>query len=730
MAFLRRSRDAKAQSATGVAPNGGGLVSKPQSAKNFVPSKVIRAVENRRATAPQELSFNKGDFFYVTREVEYRGTLWYEVQNPNVGSRGLVPHDMFELLGKQAQTPGPLSTTGFPRNIGGPIPNPPMSAPPVPSGPTNKHLAFFAIVQYDFSAERPDELDARAGEAITVVAQSNREWFVAKPIGRLGGPGLIPVSFVELREPQSGRKMTEAEVNECMDRGTLPKVEVWKKATLDYKQSSIPLGVIDPTPSSPPITTPGMGAPPMTAPLAGGAGMNGGSGYGFSQQQRNGPGSGDGRSGSSVGHNDSQWASSSAPGANGGAAPAPGGEANYEEDEEELLPPGLPILATIPSFHQESGEYWFRVDVRWQPDTPSSPNRSPSSSTHEDYDPTSKPPPTPIAMVLYRNYDDFYAFQLDLLDTWPVEAGREKRHPSDPPLTDASRILPYMPGPVEVVNEAVTVERRRDLDVYVRELIALGTDSDGASTIRGERRETEYVLRCDLVRRFFSRKAGDVVLPPPASSKPSSSRRSERERERDREAEELRMNSLSIHEGSQNGHGNGHGNGNGNGYGYRDDAVSRSSAYSQGGYDNTNTRGSVSSYDGASQVSPATQSSALPPTASSNTSQAPPSTGRSTHSSGHSRSHSQSQSISTAQFLKVKIFHSSTDDLIAIRVSPRVTHLQLLEKIRDRLGADVTELRFEPESSAGRGKEKILIRDDEDLREWVSGNARLVLYAY
>ncbi len=36
--------------------------------------------------------------------------------------------------------------------------------------------SLYAIVQYDFEAERPDELDAKAGEPIIVIAQSNHEW--------------------------------------------------------------------------------------------------------------------------------------------------------------------------------------------------------------------------------------------------------------------------------------------------------------------------------------------------------------------------------------------------------------------------------------------------------------------------------------------------------------------------------------------------------------------------
>ncbi len=41
---------------------------------------------------------------------------------------------------------------------------------------------LYAVVKYDFLAERADELEAKAGESIIVIAQSNFEWFVAKPI--------------------------------------------------------------------------------------------------------------------------------------------------------------------------------------------------------------------------------------------------------------------------------------------------------------------------------------------------------------------------------------------------------------------------------------------------------------------------------------------------------------------------------------------------------------------
>jgi len=73
-------------------------VSKPPSSI-LPPQKVIRALQNYRSQAPQELSFEKGDFFYVLKDVDPSG-VWYEAHNPVTGARGLVPRSMFEEFGK------------------------------------------------------------------------------------------------------------------------------------------------------------------------------------------------------------------------------------------------------------------------------------------------------------------------------------------------------------------------------------------------------------------------------------------------------------------------------------------------------------------------------------------------------------------------------------------------------------------------------------------------------
>lgn len=206
---------------------------------------------------PQELAFHKGDFFHViSREDD---TDWYEACNPLIPSaRGLVPVSYFTTIGKNERESA--GSTKSPIDIKQDLHDSGYSAGSAgPNGPTNTtkqgaHARMsslgrnvgamvYGIVQYDFNAERPDELDAKAGEAIIVIAQSNPEWFVAKPIGRLGGPGLIPVSFIEVRDMTTGQSVEDPLA--AVQRAGVPKVEEWKKMAAEYKNSSITLGKFD-----------------------------------------------------------------------------------------------------------------------------------------------------------------------------------------------------------------------------------------------------------------------------------------------------------------------------------------------------------------------------------------------------------------------------------------------------------------------------------------------------
>lgn len=229
---------------------------------------VIKALYDYSAPDPDPnsgyLSFSQGDFLHVVgREHD---TDWYEACNPLVGTRGLVPVTYFEPVGKTVRDSGSSTKSTTPNQPTAPA----ASIAPHDSGYAERAITspnstddnmmkqpmrlskalskgsgamVYGIVMYDFKAERPDELEAKEGEAIIVIAQSNPEWFVAKPITRLGGPGLIPVSFIEIRDMTTGQAVPDAQG--AVQRAGVPKVEEWKKMAADYKNGSIPLGKLE-----------------------------------------------------------------------------------------------------------------------------------------------------------------------------------------------------------------------------------------------------------------------------------------------------------------------------------------------------------------------------------------------------------------------------------------------------------------------------------------------------
>ncbi len=90
---------------------------------------------------------------------------------------------------------------------------------------------------------------------------------------------------------------------------------------------------------------------------------------------------------------------------------------------------------------------------------------------------------------LSRYYEDFYDFQIALLREFPVEAGNGGTK---------KRTLPYMPGPVNYVTDAITEGRLHNLDAYVKNLLA----------------QPPYIARCDLVKQFFTPRQGDYQIEP------------------------------------------------------------------------------------------------------------------------------------------------------------------------------------------------------------------------
>ncbi|KAF2877411.1 hypothetical protein BDV95DRAFT_625308 [Massariosphaeria phaeospora] len=409
------------------------------------PKKVIKALYDYAAPDPDPasgyLSFSQGDFLHVVgRENDAD---WYEACNPLHGTRGLVPVTYFEPVGKTVR-----DSSSSTRSVTPALPTAPHDsgyqerAVTSPSNPDDsmqpplrmsKALALskgsgamvYGIVMYDFKAERPDELEAKEGEAIIVIAQSNPEWFVAKPITRLGGPGLIPVSFIEIRDMTTGQAVPDA--YDAVRRAGVPKVEEWKKMAADYKNGSIPLGKLEI--NSPQSLQQGMERMSLGSKSQAGSHPNGG----FAQAN----------SAHSHSRNNSQVQN----------------RPHYRASDTSLL---APVKACVPRYCFADDIFWFIIECVME------------DGRHWE---------------LQRLYQDFYDLQIQLIATYPLEAGTSGV---------GERTLPFMPGPVTYVTDNISNGRRANLDEYIKNLLKLGN----------------HITHGNLVKSFFAPRQGDYEIDP------------------------------------------------------------------------------------------------------------------------------------------------------------------------------------------------------------------------
>jgi bud emergence protein 1 len=558
---------------------------------------------------------------------------------------------------------------------------------------------------YDFLAERADELEAKAGDAVTIVAQSNREWFVAKHVGRLGKPGLIPISFVQVRDPVTNKPI--ADVDTIIDSGALPRVEDWKKQLLDYKANSISLGKLD----SPVPFAGGLGSPTSDIPP-------------LQQQNFSAPSSNSGGSESDIIDDDTPQKTSIA------VKTVP------RTDSLTVLPEGLLLTASITGFHYENEDYWFRIRALYQPFD--------STGTH------SLPPARDL--TLFRVYNDFFDFQTTLLKIFPAESGQQAQ----------PRILPFMPGPAEHVDEVLTTRRKDELDDYVQRLCRLN------------KTRARYVLEDTHVRSFFAARPGDLDkragpqfetmselnwydpvdepevmhatpdggVPPSPVADVLMDRFGDLSMD-DRRGDESDGSDYGEEPAAERGYANGYANGHRQHLHAPSMSVSSRtpsprghvSRPSQGKNNYSNGRDSAySSNSSGSRWRESGQNShsthATSPTSSTSKT--------SLNSSGNGGRRSRATSNAAAMppisasnpqpaFVKIKVFDKMQDDLIALRVHPRVQLADLRDKVQQRLGGSITLLSYR--ASVSGGDSYVALHDDEDLLIWIESTDRHVLYA-
>lgn len=131
----------------------------------------------------------------------------------------------------------------------------------------------------------------------------------------------------------------------------------------------------------------------------------------------------------------------------------------YRASDAKLL---APVKATVPRYCFADDIFWFIIECQME------------DGRHWE---------------LQRLYQDFYDLQIQLIATYPVEAGTSG---------SGERTLPFMPGPVTYVTDNISNGRRANLDDYIKNLLQLGP----------------HITNGNLVKSFFAPRQGDYEIDP------------------------------------------------------------------------------------------------------------------------------------------------------------------------------------------------------------------------
>ncbi|MCI4380022.1 hypothetical protein PGIGA_G00235210 [Pangasianodon gigas] len=128
-----------------------------------------RAIYDFKALTAKELSFNKGEIVYITRQIDNN---WFEGEHH--GKVGIFPISYVEKI-------SPLD----------------RHQPARPPPPAQSTEIGEAVARYNFSADTNVELSLRKGERVIVLRQVDQNWFTGKIPGT-NKQGIFPVSYVDI----------------------------------------------------------------------------------------------------------------------------------------------------------------------------------------------------------------------------------------------------------------------------------------------------------------------------------------------------------------------------------------------------------------------------------------------------------------------------------------------------------------------------------------------------
>ena len=257
---------------------------------------------------------------------------------------------------------------------------------------------------------------------------------------------------------------------------------------------------------------------------------------------------------------------------------------------------------------------------------------------------------------LSRYYHDFYDFQIALLQQFEEEAGNKGK----------PRTLPFMPGPVTHVTNAISNGRRQNLDEYIKKLLSM----------------PPYISRCQLVKQLFAPRPGDFEIDPTITT------------------DEYRLSGGSQHSGQ--------------------DPSRTASRQSSQGQMQGNVQPGVMRPPSGQRTQHHPQGSISQTLAAGNPSRVEL---QQQMMNRQGSSLTQTSTNSTTGAIKIKVFFQN--EIIAIRVPNDISFQQLMEKVRDRLKVEGEILLRYKDEPSGTFAELI---SDNDLATAIQRNTKLTLY--
>lgn len=87
-------------------------------------------------------------------------------------------------------------------------------------------LMVYGIMNLDWQSAGDDELSAKKGESIAILARSNHEWLIAKSFDQPGEPGLLPLSALRIFSMETDWHPLDPS---AIEAASIPNVSEWKK---------------------------------------------------------------------------------------------------------------------------------------------------------------------------------------------------------------------------------------------------------------------------------------------------------------------------------------------------------------------------------------------------------------------------------------------------------------------------------------------------------------------